>query len=80
MGQKTENSKTKKVKKNRPGQMSAKSVPGKVNGLPLNDSFIIYFVYFMLDNYYADSVGNESVPIQLAQCWFPELAISNAKI
>jgi len=25
-------------------------------------------------------VGNESVPIQLAQCWFPGLAISNAKI
>ena len=24
--------------------------------------------------------GNESVPIQLAQCWFTELAISNAKI
>jgi len=23
---------------------------------------------------------NESVPIQLAQCWFPGLAISNAKI
>jgi len=26
------------------------------------------------------SVANESVPIQLAQCWFPGLAISNAKI
>jgi len=25
-------------------------------------------------------IGNESVPIQLAQCWFPRLAISNAKI
>ena len=25
-------------------------------------------------------IGNESVPIQLAQCWFPQLAISNAKI
>jgi len=25
-------------------------------------------------------VGNESVPIQLAQCWFPALVISNAKI
>jgi len=24
-------------------------------------------------------IGNESVPIQLAQCWFPRLAISNAK-
>jgi len=24
--------------------------------------------------------GNESVPIQLAQCWFPGLAISNDKI
>ena len=24
--------------------------------------------------------GDESVPIQLAQCWFPGLAISNAKI
>ena len=23
---------------------------------------------------------NESVPIQLAQCWFPQLAISDAKI
>ena len=26
------------------------------------------------------SIGNESAPIQLAQCWFPGLAISNAKI
>jgi len=26
------------------------------------------------------TIGNESVPIQLAQCWFPGLAISNAKI
>jgi len=25
-------------------------------------------------------IGNESVPIQLTQCWFPGLAISNAKI
>jgi len=25
-------------------------------------------------------IGNESVPIQLAQCWFHALAISNAKI
>ena len=24
-------------------------------------------------------IGKESVPIQLAQCWFPGLAISNAK-
>jgi len=27
-----------------------------------------------------DAIGNESVPIQLAQCPFPGLAISNAKI
>ena len=28
-----------------------------------------------------DHIGSvESVPIQLAQCWFPGLAISNAKI
>ena len=26
------------------------------------------------------SIGNESVPIQLAQCWLPKMAISNAKI
>jgi len=26
------------------------------------------------------TIGNESVPIQLAQYWFPGLAISNAKI
>jgi len=25
------------------------------------------------------AIGNESVPIQLAQCWFPGLVISNAK-
>jgi len=25
-------------------------------------------------------IGNESVPIQSAQCWFPGLAISSAKI
>ena len=25
-------------------------------------------------------IGNESVPIQLAQCWFPGLDISNAKL
>jgi len=28
----------------------------------------------------ADVMGNESVPIQLAQCRFPGLAIYNAKI
>jgi len=28
---------------------------------------------------YFFSIGNESVPIQLAQCWFPGLAVSNAK-
>jgi len=27
-----------------------------------------------------DAIGNESVSIQLTQCWFPGLAISNAKI
>jgi len=26
------------------------------------------------------SVGDESVPMQLAQCWFPGLAISDAEI
>jgi len=26
------------------------------------------------------TIGKESVPTQLAQCWFPGLAISNAKI
>jgi len=26
-----------------------------------------------------DQIGNESAPIQLAQCWFPGLAIANAK-
>ena len=25
-------------------------------------------------------IGNESVPIELAQCWFPGLAISNDKL
>jgi len=28
----------------------------------------------------AQAIGNESVPIQLTQCWFPGLAVSNAKI
>jgi len=28
----------------------------------------------------ASPIRIESVPIQLAQCWFPGLAISNAKI
>ena len=27
-----------------------------------------------------EPIWNKSVPIQLAQCWFPGLAISNAKI
>jgi len=27
----------------------------------------------------SDVIANESLPIQLAQCWFPALAISNAK-
>jgi len=26
-----------------------------------------------------NAIGSESVPIQLAQCWFPGLALSNAK-
>jgi len=29
---------------------------------------------------FQSATGNESVPIELAQCWFPGLAISNAKI
>jgi len=33
----------------------------------------------LLNDYYLNCTGNESVPIQLAQCWFPGLAISNAK-
>jgi len=32
------------------------------------------------DWFYLSGTGIESVPIQLAQCWFPGLAISNAKI
>ena len=32
------------------------------------------------DFYSAVGMGNESVPIQLAQCWFPGLAISNPKM
>ena len=26
------------------------------------------------------AIGNESVPMQLARCWFPGLAITNAKM
>jgi len=29
---------------------------------------------------YLIEIGNESVPIQLAQCWFPGLASASAKI
>ena len=29
---------------------------------------------------FAHPSRNESMPIQLAQCWFPRLAISNAKM
>jgi len=39
--------------------------------------------YFLLHKQRAvrqAEIGNESVPTQLAQCWFPGLAISNAKI
>ena len=36
------------------------------------------------ENLFSESVfvhiGNKSVPIQLAQCWFPRLVISNAEI
>jgi len=28
----------------------------------------------------ANAVGNDTVPIQLAQCWFRRVAISNARI
>jgi len=39
--------------------------------------------YFLLHKQRAvhqAEIGNESVPTQLAQCWFPGLVISNAKI
>jgi len=36
--------------------------------------------HVMLYRYRQKPIGNESVPIQLARCWFPGLAISNAKI
>jgi len=29
---------------------------------------------------FAFHIGNESVPIQLAQCWFPGRNLSNAKL
>ena len=35
---------------------------------------------FLLQAHICQPIGNESVPIQLAQCWFPGLAISNAKL
>jgi len=31
-------------------------------------------------NWSSEHIGSESVPIQLAQCWFPGLAISSAKM
>jgi len=47
---------------------------------------LLYYYYYVLLRHnggkteHSSSVGNESVPIQLAQCWFPGLAISSAKI
>ena len=48
---------------------------------------VIHCVYMFLQfgvsrhrNEVVELDGNESVPIQLAQCWFPGLAISDAKM
>jgi len=37
-------------------------------------------LYSDKSTYRHECIGNESVPIQLAQCWFPGLAIYNTKI
>ena len=39
-----------------------------------------FFKYLSVIGCYDPHVGNECAPIQLAQCRFPGLAISNAKI
>jgi len=35
---------------------------------------------YAIGKYVGSAIGNESVPTQLAQCWFPGMAISSAKI
>ena len=46
---------------------------------PVTQSWRRDWVKCMSDNTW-NNTGNESVPIQLAQCWFPGLAISSAEI
>jgi len=59
----------------------------RISAISLWQTFLKSFTHKMAakaswhQNYVAVTlcVGNESVPIQLAQCWFPEQAISSAK-
>jgi len=53
--------------------------------MALYKSVYYYYYYYYYSqcaviDYSLNALGNESVPIQLAQCRFPGLAISNAKI
>jgi len=42
--------------------------------------FSLQLIIEIIHSEQASSIGNETVPIQLAQCWFPGQAISDAKI
>ena len=44
------------------------------------DSLLSFFVVFYIYDITCFRIGNASVPIQLAQCWLPGLAICNAII
>jgi len=44
-----------------------------------HDKLLLFWLPTCLGSCYSNSIGNESVPIQLAQCCFPGLAISNVE-
>jgi len=55
----------------------------RVNSMIIMIATLVYVSYteYLCVLLSSSLIGNERVPIQLAQCWwFPELAISNAKI
>jgi len=47
------------------------------NGFDSDDKSMVFFTTSDITFSASAPVGNESVPIQLAQCWFPGLVISD---
>jgi len=62
---------------------SRPSIPGRARAVEPKRTLYMYVGMrfgLVIEFEHNLAIGNESVPMQLAQCWFPGLAITNAKM